>query len=245
MEKILVLLHTNEDGALPKSALETLALAKSLGAAFDLGVVGAGAAAAAASVSAGAGQVLAVEGAQFAVSRYSTDAAACQAIIAASGAAVVLAVGTMRFNRALPGVAARLNGVCDTHVVALDGQLQLRRWYYRQRMEATLTRTARPWVLLIEPGSAEAGAAEPGAAAQLLDVAVSTRTEVVGYESPSADQQTIRPDASLLLVAGAGWTKKQKRRPDAHARSRRNHSGLRPEDQELARFVQVAGGPLR
>jgi electron transfer flavoprotein alpha subunit len=28
-------------------------------------------------------------------------------------------------------------------------------------------------------------------------------------EAPSADQQTIRPDAQLLFVAGAGWTKKQ------------------------------------
>jgi len=26
---------------------------------------------------------------------------------------------------------------------------------------------------------------------------------------PSAEEQTIRPDAALLFVAGAGWTKKQ------------------------------------
>jgi len=33
---------------------------------------------------------------------------------------------------------------------------------------------------------------------------------VKGFVTPPADQQTIRPDADLLFVAGAGWTKKQK-----------------------------------
>jgi electron transfer flavoprotein alpha subunit len=32
----------------------------------------------------------------------------------------------------------------------------------------------------------------------------------VEYVSPESGEQTIRPDADLLLVAGAGWTKKQK-----------------------------------
>ena len=36
------------------------------------------------------------------------------------------------------------------------------------------------------------------------------RTTVRGIVTPPADQQTIRPDAQLLFVAGAGWTKKQK-----------------------------------
>ena len=35
------------------------------------------------------------------------------------------------------------------------------------------------------------------------------RTTVSGLREPKQDQQTIRPDAKLLLVAGAGWTKKQ------------------------------------
>ena len=29
------------------------------------------------------------------------------------------------------------------------------------------------------------------------------------YQAPKSDEQTIRPDAKMLLVAGAGWTKKQ------------------------------------
>jgi electron transfer flavoprotein alpha subunit len=32
---------------------------------------------------------------------------------------------------------------------------------------------------------------------------------VTGVQAPKADEQTIRPDAKLLFVAGAGWTKKQ------------------------------------
>jgi electron transfer flavoprotein alpha subunit len=35
------------------------------------------------------------------------------------------------------------------------------------------------------------------------------RTTVVGVREPAADAQTIRPEAEVLLVAGAGWTKKQ------------------------------------
>ncbi len=35
------------------------------------------------------------------------------------------------------------------------------------------------------------------------------RTTVTEMRTPTQDQQTIRPDAKLLFVAGAGWTKKQ------------------------------------
>lgn len=209
MEPILVLLHTTDEGALPKAALETLAIARTLGS-YHLAVLGANAAAAAQSASEGALSVRAIEGDAVAVSRYATDAAAAQALAAASGATVILAPCTMRFQRALPGVAARLNGACDTHVVAVDPDLSIHRWYYRQRMEATQTRTARPWFVLIEPGAADPCAPQAGAAAEVLPCDVETRTEVIGYQSPNADQQTIRPDAQLLFVAGAGWTKKQK-----------------------------------
>ena len=212
MEKLLVLLHTTDEGALPKAALETLAAARALGE-YDLGVIGANAAAAAQSVSARAAAVFAVEGDQFAQSRYATDTAAAEAIAKASGAPVILAIGTMRFNRALPGVACRLNGACETHIVAIeanDPDLKIHRWYYRQRMEATLSRAARPWILLLEPGAFESAPAGPGAAATPVAVSVETRTTVTGYHAPNAGQQTIRPDAPVLLVAGAGWTKKQK-----------------------------------
>jgi electron transfer flavoprotein alpha subunit len=35
------------------------------------------------------------------------------------------------------------------------------------------------------------------------------RTAVTGLQAPAAGAQTIRPDADLLFVAGAGWTKAQ------------------------------------
>ena len=49
-------------------------------------------------------------------------------------------------------------------------------------------------------------------AAQVEAVAVEVpaqRTTVSGFRAPQQDQQTIRPDAKMLFVAGAGWTKKQ------------------------------------
>ena len=39
--------------------------------------------------------------------------------------------------------------------------------------------------------------------------AAAQRTTVTGIREPRADAQTIRPDAALLFVTGAGWTKKQ------------------------------------
>lgn len=205
MEKILVLVHTAEGGSLPKAALETLAAAQSLGGEVVTGVFGEGAGSSIGS--------LAVEGEAFAQARYSTDAAACEAIIKASGAAVVLAPHTSRMARALPGAAARLGGVVDSHVVGIaveNGLLSVLRWFYRQRIEGTFSRTARPWVLLMEPGSFEAASAAPATGVTRLEVSVESKTQMVGYESPESGEQTIRPDSDTLFVAGAGWTKKQK-----------------------------------
>ena len=45
-----------------------------------------------------------------------------------------------------------------------------------------------------------------------LDVTIGNerrRTMVLGVQTPDSNTQTIRPDAKLLFVAGAGWTKKQ------------------------------------
>jgi electron transfer flavoprotein alpha subunit len=104
----------------------------------------------------------------------------------------------------------------DCHVTGISaesGKPAVNRWFYRQRMEAALTRTQRPWFLLIDPGSQTACECGAGAAAVEL-VAASLleggpRTTVTGIREPKADAQTIRPDAPLLFVTGAGWTKKQ------------------------------------
>jgi electron transfer flavoprotein alpha subunit len=75
------------------------------------------------------------------------------------------------------------------------------------------SRAHRPWVLLLDPGTAAAWSGEPGEAV-LEEVPVEVtdalgRTTVVGVQAPEADEQTIRPEADMLFVAGAGWTKKQ------------------------------------
>ncbi|MCX6625437.1 MAG: electron transfer flavoprotein subunit alpha [Acidobacteria bacterium] len=215
MDKILVLLHTDAAGALNKTALEVLGAAKSLGGELVVGMAGKDVQAAANSIAGcGATRFLAVAGDEFGESRYSTDAAAAEALCRASGAALVLAPASVRWARALPGVAYRLSGVIDTHVisVAVDGEgLAVSRWYYRQRIESVLKRAARPWIIVLESGCHAAWTGDAGSA-ELEPVAVAntaSRTEVVGVRSPKADEQTIRPEAALLFVAGAGWTKNQ------------------------------------
>jgi electron transfer flavoprotein alpha subunit len=204
MEKILVLVHTDEGGVLPRAALETVAAARSLSTDVTIAVFGEKAASSIGS--------LAVEGDAFAVPRYSTDAAACEALVRKAGAAIVLAPNTLRLARCLPGAAARLGGAVDTHAVAVaadGGAVTLTRWFYRQRIEGTLTREARPWFILLEPGAYEPAEAAPAAQVETLAVEAATRTTHMGYVSPESGEQTIRPDARLLFVAGAGWTKKQ------------------------------------
>jgi len=83
----------------------------------------------------GSTRFLGVAGADFAPSRYATDAAAAEALAKAAQATLVLAPGTCRWNRVLPGVAQRLGGRADTHVTGIsagDGAVSVSRWYYRQ-----------------------------------------------------------------------------------------------------------------
>jgi electron transfer flavoprotein alpha subunit len=222
METILFLAHTEDDGSLGRSALEALTGAKELqgqlaGAAFTVGLVGGDVTSAVTAVSGcGADKFYAVSGPDFAVSRYASDAAALEAICRASNATIVVAPATSRFNRVIPGVAQRLGGRIDTHVggFSVNGaELRIQRGYYRQRMIATLTREARPWVLTLDGGVFRAweGAATT-VQVESLSVIIGhelRKTTVVGYRTPQADAQTIRPDAKLLFVAGVGWTKKQ------------------------------------
>jgi electron transfer flavoprotein alpha subunit len=150
------------------------------------------------------------------MSRYASDTAAIESICRASGATIIVAPATSRFNRAIPGAAQRLGGRIDTHVggVSVSGtQVRAQRGYYRQRMIATLTREARPWFLTYDVGVFPRwdGAPVP-VHTEHLAVTIGDelrKTKVVGYKAPPANAQTIRPDANLLFVAGVGWTKKQ------------------------------------
>ncbi|MCL1921605.1 MAG: electron transfer flavoprotein subunit alpha [Kiritimatiellaeota bacterium] len=213
--KAFVLLHT-EAGALPKAALEALGAACGLGLPFSVGILGQGAAAAADAVATcGATGFAVVDAPEVAQPRYASDAAAAAALIQSAGAEVVIAPQTSRFARCLPGVAARLGMAVDTHIVSLaaqDGAVKAQRWFYRQRILSSFSRAAHPWMLLVDSGvnapwQGAAGAAQAQAVA--VDFGES-RTTVTGVQSPAADAQTIRPEAALLFVAGAGWTKKQR-----------------------------------
>ncbi len=222
MEKILLLAHTEAGGSLAKSAREALRAAATLskalpGSGLVVGLIGENVQAAANSIAAcPATKYFGVSGADFCQPRYATDAAAAEAICKTAQATVVIAPATSRWARVLPGVAQRLGGCADTHVAAVgaaEGNISITRWYYRQRMEGTLTRAQRPWFLGIDPGSqapCECGASNAGVemvAVNLPDAA--KRTTVIGVREPKAEAQTIRPDAKLLFVTGAGWTKKQ------------------------------------
>ena len=214
---ILYLAHTESDNTLHKSALEGLSvavsLAEGLGEELAVGLIGEDVQAAADSIAGCGAKFYGVSGADFAQGRYGSDLAAAEAVAKACGPAIVVAPATSRFSRALPGLAIRLGGRVDTHLSGLsaeDGKPVARRWFYRQRMEGVLTREERPWVLTLDSGCAApfSGAGSADVEAVAAD-ASGVRTRVAGVESVSEDAQTIRPDAELLFVAGAGWTKKQ------------------------------------
>ncbi len=211
-DTIVLLAWTEADGTLGRAALEALTAARSLGSEVTVGLIGGSVDAASTQV--GGGRVLAVAGEAFAAARYSTDAAAAEAICRVAGATIVIAPGTSRTMRCLPGVSQRLGGAIDTHVADVQAGPSISRWFYRQRIEAVLTRQQRPWFLVVDSGAFPAfSEAGPAAAIEAVAVEVTpalTRTAVVGMQAPKVEQQTIRPDVKTLFVAGAGWTKKQK-----------------------------------
>ncbi len=229
MESILVLTHADESGAtLSKGSLEAVTagreLAAGLGAELTIGIVAKTAAGAAAQVAGAAKRVLAVEGEAFGQARFASDAAACEALCRAAQATIVIAPGSSRFARVMAAVAHRVGGFIDTHVAALDIKpiggvdgVEATRWFYRQRIEAVVSREARPWFLLVDAGTHAAFAGDKVKAADAGEADVeripvelpAMRTNVTGMRAPKLDAQTIRPDAKLLFVAGAGWTKKQ------------------------------------
>jgi electron transfer flavoprotein alpha subunit len=225
MESILVLAHTAlsndttaENGAtLTRASLEAITagqqLANRLSAPLTIGVVGANAATEASSLGATGARLMAVSAEAFSQARYATDAAAAEALCRAAQATIVLAPSSSRFTRIAAGVAHRLDGFIDTHITALTGAdaIEATRWFYRQRIEAVVSRDTRPWFLLLDSGTQVPHAPTPSATPveQIAVEVPATRTTVTGLRAPSHGAQTIRPDAKMLFVAGAGWTKKQ------------------------------------
>jgi electron transfer flavoprotein alpha subunit len=102
-------------------------------------------------------------------------------------------------------------------------------------MQANLSRKARPWMMTVSPGVFPAASCE--GTADWTPVAVElpkSRTEVTGITAPASDQQTIRPDAEVLFVAGAGWTKKQ---PDGQTH-------IKDAEKRILDFIQATRASL-
>ncbi len=218
MNNVLFIAPAESGRPLSRHAREALAAAKGLadvmGQKLVVGLLGDDVQAAADSVGGcGASAFLVAQDPALAVSRYATDVAAAEALAKKAQTGVIVAPADTRVSRFAAGLAQRLDGVCDTQLTGLaykDGKVVATRWYYRQRMVADLTRGERPWVLTVMPGCFDACQTDGSVSVEAVDFQVpETRTEVTGIEAPPADEQTIRPGAELLLVAGAGWMKKQ------------------------------------
>ena len=218
-ETILVIVTVGENGSATKHDLECVGLGKSLGEAtgggFSIGVIGGDTSAVVRELNGlGADKVYSVSGEAYSVSRYKTDAFAAQSIATEAGATIVLGAAGIRWNRIAAGVAQRLEGVFDSQVTAAAvdaGTVSIDRWFYRQRMKGTLSRSKRPWVLTVSAGASQPAASTGGESEviQLNPFAPQSSTTVKGVQAAEGDSQTIRPEADVLLVAGAGWTKKQ------------------------------------
>ena len=217
-ESFFVLTHADETGgSLTKASLEAVSAGKEIAARLSaplvIGILSADATALAKQLTGVEARVLAVSGEEFGQARYATDAAACEALCKAAQATVILAPQSSRMARVAAGVAHRIGGEVDTHITSIEGSetVEVQRWFYRQRIEAMLSRSARPWVLLLESGI-NSPFTGTGAEVRVEEVAVDlapVRTTVMGTRAPAQGSQTIRPDAKMLFVAGAGWTKKQ------------------------------------
>ena len=146
---------------------------------------------------------------------YAKDAAALANAVKSSGADVVLFAGTSAVRRSVAAAALRAGAEIDTNVVdaSLAGDaVTVQKWAYRQRILTSFTRAAKPWVIVTDPSLFGEICAKLGAPAEALPTCgdVETRTVQNGLQAASGGgESTIKPDAELLFVAGAGWTKKQ------------------------------------
>jgi len=217
-ESILVLTHADESGSsLTKGSLEAVTagkeMAAKLRATLTIGIFAENSCSTARSLSGLTTRVFAVSGEAFRQARYATDAAACEILCKAAQPTIVFAPQSSRMARVAAGFSHRVGGSVDTHITSIggEGRIEVTRWLYRQRIEAAITRTARPWILLVEGGvySAFEGNDDTVAVEEIAIELPQLRTTVIGSRAPAQDAQTIRPDASMLFVAGAGWTKKQ------------------------------------
>lgn len=82
----------------------------------------------------------------------------------------------------MQAVLHRLLDFLFTGILVEGGSLHIQRWYYRQRMMATLARSQRPWLLAIDSGVFkywEPWEGEPGSASLEKVEAAATDTETI------------------------------------------------------------------
>ena len=135
-ESILVLTHVDETGSgLTRASLEAVTagreLSAKLPAPLTIGILAANPAPPARALAAAGARVIAVSGEPFAQARYVTDAAACEALCKAAQATLVLAPNSSRIARVAAGVAHRIGGCIDTHIIAIGGadSIEVSRWF--------------------------------------------------------------------------------------------------------------------
>lgn len=222
MERVLFLSHTEQDGSLSKISLEALSAAKKitslLNTEFVIGLWGEKIDGAAAQVANSIPhKIIAVNGEEYKNSRYYTDTLACETICKSAEAHYIISAASSRVARVIAGVATRMKGLVDTHANEFNcnnGLLEATRWFYKQRMHSSVKRTKRPWFITVDPGTFfpwETSHQKPSNISFITPTIEQDKlkTEYDRIKEPNQGEQTIKPDASLLFVAGAGWTKKQ------------------------------------
>ena len=223
METILVLAHTENDGSLAKSAREALHAAATLhkslaGSKLVVGLIGENVQAAANSIAAcPATKYLGVTGAEFQPVALRHGRGGGGSDLQSGAGNDCYRPGDFALGAGYTGrraTARRTRGhACHRSRRRRTGKFPSAAGITGSAWKACSMRTQRPWFIGIDPGSQAACDCGAGTAAVEM-VAVnltdaSKRTTVVGMREPKADAQTIRPDAQLLFVTGAGWTKKQ------------------------------------
>ncbi len=222
METILFLAHTEADGSLAKPALEAWARPRPWpplrGSTLVVGLVGENGQAAADASPLRRRQI---PGRQRALTSPSPATPPTPPPPKPSARPrrprIVVAPATSRWNRVLAGVAQRLGGRVDTHVTgvsAANGAVSSQPLVLpAAHGSRACSAPQRPGSSSLTPAASPPGKAKPArppskpSPVPLPDAC--KRTTVVGVRAPAADAQTIRPEAELLFVAGAGWTKKQ------------------------------------
>lgn len=150
---------------------------------------------------------------------YNKDSYVIQKFYEYEPADIVIAPASSRINRVIGGVAYRVKGYADTHVCGFsinNSSLKIKRWYYKQRILVEQERTHKPWFITLDSQVFEPlNTQDKGNYSCIVEklniewVPQNFNSNFVDFVYPTGTKQTIKPDAKILFVAGAGWTKKQ------------------------------------